>query len=282
MNRVDVLTREWNGITVRYHEKHQGPGKVWGDMHSESSALAVQIDARGGYSDPRFKLDQPTPRSRYDTGFAVWVPANHTIWGFSETAYFVREVRLTFDSAHLVNLLENEFDPTLARDPLLLLYDLRVTQCADLMARACIEPLDSDRLYGESLTTALFAAFFSARHKKNPQGLGSGLASWQLRRSTEYMQAHLTEDISLAELAKITRLSQSQFARAFRDSTGLPPYRYILRSRIRRAEQLLATTRVPIAAIATEVGFADQSHFTKAFHRFAGATPKRWRQDRQS
>jgi AraC family transcriptional regulator len=95
------------------------------------------------------------------------------------------------------------------------------------------------------------------------------------------MQAHLTEDISLAELAKIAKLSQSQFARAFRDSTGLPPYRYILRSRIQRGEQLLAKTRVPIAEIAAQVGFADQSHFTKAFRRFVGATPQRWRQDRQ-
>jgi hypothetical protein len=81
INRVDVLTREWNGVTAHYHEKYQGPGKVWGDMYSESSSLAVQLDARGGYSDPRFELDQPTPRSRYDTGFAVWVPSHHRVWG---------------------------------------------------------------------------------------------------------------------------------------------------------------------------------------------------------
>jgi AraC family transcriptional regulator len=79
------------------------------------------------------------------------------------------------------------------------------------------------------------------------------------------MQAHLTEDIRLAELAKIAKLS----------------YRYLLRSRIQRAEQLLATTRFPIADIPTQVGFADQSHFTKALRRFVGATPKRWREDRQ-
>jgi AraC-like DNA-binding protein len=282
MHRVDVMTREWNHIAIHYHEKHQGPGKVWGSLYSDSTALAVQIDARGGYSDPRLKLDQPTPRSRYDTGFAVWVPANHTIWGFSETANFVREVRFTFDVAHLIDLLEDEFDYTLARDPLLLLYDSRVTRCADLLAQACIEPAPGDRLYGESLVTALFAAFFSAWRRKTPPGAGSGLASWQLRRSTDYMQAHLTEDIRLAELAKIAKLSQSQFARAFRDSTGLPPYRYLLRSRIRRAEHLLATTRFSIADIAAQVGFADQSHLTKAFRRFAGATPKRWREDRRS
>lgn len=95
------------------------------------------------------------------------------------------------------------------------------------------------------------------------------------------MQAHLIEDISLAEIAKVTKLSQSQFVRAFRDSTGLPPYRYILRSRVQRAEQMLATTKLSNCEIATNVSFVDQSHFTKAFRRFVGATPKRWREDRQ-
>ena len=89
------------------------------------------------------------------------------------------------------------------------------------------------------------------------------------------MQAHLIEDISLAEIAKVTKLSQSQFARAFRDSTGLPPYRYILRSRVQRAEQMLAATKLSNCEIATNVSFVDQSHFTKAFRRFVGATPKR-------
>lgn len=95
------------------------------------------------------------------------------------------------------------------------------------------------------------------------------------------MQAHLTEDISLAEVAKIAKLSQSQFARAFRDSTGMPPYRYILQARIKRAQQMLEMANLSISEVATSVGFADQSHFTKAFLRFVGATPKRWRQDRQ-
>jgi AraC family transcriptional regulator len=199
----------------------------------------------------------------------------------SETTYFVREIRFSFDVAHLVDLLEDEFDHTLARDSLLLLYDSRVTQCTILPSRACIESLGGDRLYGESLTTPLFAAFFRASRKKNPSGVGSGLASRQLRRSIEYMQAHLTEDISLVEVAKIAKLSQSQFARAFRDSTYLPPYRYILQARIQRGQQMLAATNLSISEIATSVGFADQSHFTKTFCRFVGATPKRWRQDRQ-
>jgi AraC family transcriptional regulator len=95
------------------------------------------------------------------------------------------------------------------------------------------------------------------------------------------MQAHLTEDISLAEVVKIAKLSQSQFARAFRDSTGMPPYQYILQARIQRAQQMLEIANFSISEVTTSVGLADQSHFTKAFLRFVGATPKRWRQDRQ-
>lgn len=78
------------------------------------------------------------------------------------------------------------------------------------------------------------------------------------------MQADLTEDISLAEVAKIAKLSQSQFARAFRDSTGMPPYRYILQARIQRAQQMLEIANLSISDVTTSVGFVDQSHFTKS------------------
>jgi AraC family transcriptional regulator len=179
-SRVDMLEREWHGISVRYL--------------------------------------QPTPRSRYDAGFAVWVLAMHTVWGWSKKVSFARELRLTFDIRVLEKLLEDEFDRTLAKDPLIMLYDLRITQCAHLLADSCIEPQNGDRLFGEGITIALFSALFSAWRKKSPPAIGSGLASWQLKPATDYMQAHFSDDVSLAELAEITKLSQSQFARAFRDT----------------------------------------------------------------
>jgi AraC family transcriptional regulator len=87
--------------------------------------------------------------------------------------------------------------------------------------------------------------------------------------------------VSLAKLASLAGLSQSQFSRAFHASAGVAPYQWTLKARVRKAQELLARADLPISAIAIEVGFSDQSHFTKAFRRHVGVTPKRWQRDRK-
>jgi AraC family transcriptional regulator len=274
LSRVDCITKSWNEITVRYHEKHAGPGKAWEDMSSEKTTLVILLDQKGGYAEARHHLSEPTPRRRYDPGFAVWVPANHTIWGFSEHASVVRDIRLTFDPTQLELMLGDELDTSLVQTPLLMLYDRRISSIAHLLSEECNELDPSARLLGESLTTALFAALFRAWKRKEDQARkGSGLASWRLRRSIEYLDDKYAEDISLSVFARNCCLSQSQFARAFRTSTGVPPYRWALNARIRRAQELLANNDLSISVIAVQVGFADQSHFTKAFRRLSGVSP---------
>ena len=104
-----------------------------------------------------------------------------------------------------------------------------------------------------------------------------GLARWQLIRVLEFLEAHLTEDIGLDELAQMVGLSQSQFARAFKASTGLPPYKWCLHNRIKRAQEMLLNGNDSLSEIALENGFADQSHFTKTFRRVTGTTPATWK-----
>jgi transcriptional regulator GlxA family with amidase domain len=106
-------------------------------------------------------------------------------------------------------------------------------------------------------------------------------SSWQLRQTLGYLEANFVSDVSLAKLAGLTGLSQSQFSHAFHASAGIAPYQWTLQARIRKAQELLAKAERPIAAIAIEVGFADQSHLTKVFRRQIGVTPKRWQRDRK-
>src|SRR5258705_10730909 len=97
----------------------------------------------------------------------------------------------------------------------------------------------------------------------------------------ESLEAHLTQNISIEEMAKLVGLSQSQFARSFKISTGMPPYKWTLDARIKRAQELLLLGKESIAFIALQTGFADQSHLTKTFRRIMGATPKDWRRNRK-
>jgi AraC family transcriptional regulator len=91
----------------------------------------------------------------------------------------------------------------------------------------------------------------------------------------------MMQDISLEEMAKLVGLSQSQFARSFKISTGMPPYKWSLDARIKRAQELLLLGKESISAIAIQTGFADQSHFTKTFRHATGATPKDWQRSRK-
>jgi AraC-like DNA-binding protein len=104
-----------------------------------------------------------------------------------------------------------------------------------------------------------------------------GLAPWQERRAKELMDASIGERIPLARLAAECGLSVRHFARAFRQSTGVPPHRWLLRLRVERAAELLRNRALPLADIAIACGFADQSHFTRVFAALMGTSPNTWR-----
>ncbi|MGH8028094.1 MAG: helix-turn-helix domain-containing protein [Pseudoxanthomonas sp.] len=104
-----------------------------------------------------------------------------------------------------------------------------------------------------------------------------GLAAWQERLAKDLLDAAVDTDISLSRLALECSLSTRHFARAFHQSVGMPPHRYLLKRRIDRAKQLLQFSRQSLSEIATACGFADQSHFTRVFRAAVDMTPGAWR-----
>ena len=111
----------------------------------------------------------------------------------------------------------------------------------------------------------------------SPPVTRGGLAPWQLHRATEIMGSSLEEGVPTADLARACNLSPGHFARAFRQTTGQPPHRWLMERRIEKAKQLLTDTTLSLVEIATACGFADQSHFTRMFSRTAHASPGAWR-----
>ncbi|MFH0301598.1 AraC family transcriptional regulator [Bradyrhizobium sp. 31Argb] len=104
-----------------------------------------------------------------------------------------------------------------------------------------------------------------------------GLQKWRLKRVGEYVDSHLSKKITLSDLAVVAGLSRMHFASQFRIATGLRPHEYLLRQRIRRADELLRHTTMTIVEVALSVGFQTQAHFTTVFKRIAGSTPAQWR-----
>jgi AraC family transcriptional regulator len=106
---------------------------------------------------------------------------------------------------------------------------------------------------------------------------GGTLPGNKLRAVTDYIHEHLDAELSLNHLAAVAHMSPYHFARLFKNSTGLPPHQYVITQRVERAKQLLrGSTRPTLAEVAADVGFADQSHFTRHFRRLVGITPRQF------
>jgi AraC family transcriptional regulator len=134
------------------------------------------------------------------------------------------------------------------------------------------------KLYIESLTNVL--AIHVIRHYATAQPYVSlyegGLPQRQLLQVLDYIDAHLHQEIKLADLASLLGMSEFYFSRQFKQTTGISPYQYLLQ-RIERAKRLLRQIDRPIADIALTCGFNSHSHLSKQFRQFTGTTPKAYR-----
>lgn len=133
-----------------------------------------------------------------------------------------------------------------------------------------------DRFYAASLAQALVAHLFkkysaSGQLSSPPKGQ---LSLRKLRLVTEYMQAHLADEILLSEIARMVDLSPSHFITLFRQTTGKAPHQYLMARRVERAEGLLKQTNASLAEVALQSGFTDQSHLTRMMRRYTGLTPR--------
>jgi len=100
-----------------------------------------------------------------------------------------------------------------------------------------------------------------------------GLSPAMKHRICDFIESHIGEKISLDSLSTMAGLSPHHFARAFQQSVGMPPHRYLLRRRLDHVEQMLRDTQLPLSHIALAVGFSDQSHLNRHFRRLTGMSP---------
>lgn len=102
----------------------------------------------------------------------------------------------------------------------------------------------------------------------------------QLRRAITFMEAQSHKPLTVADIAQAAALSESRLYDLFRTWIGTGPQAHLTTIRIRRARAALSGTDLPIARIAQDCGFSDQTAFTRAFRRLTGTTPAAYRKGR--
>jgi AraC family transcriptional regulator len=134
----------------------------------------------------------------------------------------------------------------------------------------------SGHLLAENLASELAVHLIRkySTFSQNLREIKGGLGPRRLRLVIDYINEHLTDNTSLTILASICGLSVYHFARAFKQTTGITPYEYVMRKRVEHAKRLLLRTEMTLAEIAAELNLTDQSHFTKLFRRSTGITPR--------
>jgi AraC family transcriptional regulator len=160
--------------------------------------------------------------------------------------------------------------------PRLMFEDVTLLATAQKLASSIESPDADNPAYLEALGFVLVHELVRVHRGSaapSKPTLRGGLAAWQQRTVTSYIEEHLAEPISLASLAGLVGLSTYHFCRAFKQSVGMPPHRYHTHQRIERAKALLARPALSVTEIGVAVGFSETSSFTAAFRKATGLTP---------
>ena len=209
------------------------------------------------------------------SGKLSFIPAGRRFYGWQDPRILTRAAYLCIDPAGpLVDpelrFAEIEFEPRL------FFFDQDVWETSYKIKRQVDAPASPG--YAEALGLALaYEVLRLHRGASLAPVLRGGLAAWQKMKVADYIEEHLDEEISLSDLAIITRLSPFHFARAFKQSFGEPPHRYHMARRMERAKALLKLPALTVTEVGLTLGFSELSSFTTAFRRCAGTTPSDYR-----
>lgn len=207
-----------------------------------------------------------------------FVPAGHRFYGWQAPRVLTHVTYFYIDPRGLQLDPELRFSETPMR-PRLFFFDRDLWETAQKLKGAADNPVAGSPQYAQALTIALLHELVRLEKAGAPARASArgGLATWQQRRVAEFIEEHLGDEVSLSDLAQLVRLSPFHFARAFKQSFGVPPHRYHIGRRMERAKDLLAVTGLSVTEIGIDIGFRETSSFTAAFHKFTGHTPSDYR-----
>jgi AraC family transcriptional regulator len=221
-----------------------------------------------------FVAGSPRSTRRDLTGKLTFIPAGHEYHEWHDPRVPTSLMYFYFDPIELEAQSALKIS-CLSLSPRLFFEDSTLFDTVFKLKKLVESQIAENRLYFEALAIVLVHELVRLDQNAvnvEPQVRG-GLAAWQQRVVTTYIDEHLTDRISLATLAQLVRLSPYHFCRAFKKSFGVPPHKYHTIRRIERAKILLEKRPLSVTDIGLALGFSDTSSFTAAFRKTTGLTP---------
>ncbi len=213
-------------------------------------------------------------------GQIIWIPPNveYSVYGVNPSSY----IGLAF---------ERRFFDELPIETRHFRFSQHVPdyEIEDARLRHVMGAVRSELEHESPLSTMILQSLFTtaAALLLEPQGFGPAdrpkrhfAPDRRLQRVVDYIDANLGSELSIDELSAVAGMSRFYFARMFREQTGDTPRTFVMSRRIARATTLLASTDLSIGEIALGLGFADHSHFTRAFRARLGVSPSEYRDER--
>jgi AraC family transcriptional regulator len=262
----------WEGICVQYHRQ-----PVWETPHACGPHHSIVVH----HSKFQIEclLDGHRQQERIVKGDIAIIPAstpNYQCWDregefsllFLEPTHIAQMAHESID-VDRVEILPHFATP----DPLV--YQICLALTSELASNGVCS-----RLYVDSLITTLsihlLRQYFA--RKQLIRSYSEGLPKNKLQQAIEYIDNHLTENLSLKEIASVVGISPHYFTSLFKQSTGLSAYQFVIYRRMERAKQLLRRQDLSITQVSLHVGFQSQSHFTNVFRKCTGMTPRVYRE----
>ena len=271
--------RQWAGVSCLLYDVHWDAEPGWVTWSFERPTLCFLFEEIGGRAELRALPNAPADGEYFGTGSLTLLAASEPVTLYSSSlrqaqfACFVLYTQqagcLTADQADSISRAPSRF----------MFQDERLRSCAQMLSD--YQGDDESDAYALGLSRALLAALLGAvSDPARPSG--RRLTGHELARVLTYITEHLDQRVTNESLAHLARFSPTGFGPAFREATGLSPQRWQMDARVRLAQRLMVDNpEHSLALIAVRSGFADQSHFSRAFLDIVGMTPTAWLHQRR-
>jgi AraC-like DNA-binding protein len=245
----------------------------------EQPVLCFLIEEIGGRGELRMQPESPSEGEYFGNGHLTLLAAKVPIVLHSSTLRQAQFACLPLRPHEATCLTPDEAERIMRAPGRLMFRDSRLHACA--MMLSAYEGDEEHDAYGLGLRHALLAALVGVAHEAVP-GPAIRLTGRPLARVFDHINEHLDERVTNDSLAQFAELSPIEFGAAFREATGLSPQRWQMDARVRSAQRLMVDKpTLSLSSVAVQSGFADQSHFSRAFLDILGITPTAWLHQRR-